>query len=102
MPRDDAECVAEGAAYVTMHHFGIDTGMASFPYLAGWARDTAVLRRNLGEIQTVATALIGAIAGVGDPYADGLGSWDRRDEAAAIKEMRAAEDALEREVPDGA
>lgn len=25
VPRDDAECVAEGAAYVALHRFGIDT-----------------------------------------------------------------------------
>lgn len=76
--RDDAECVAEGAAYVTMHHFGLDTGLTSFPYLAGWAKDRAVLRRNLAEIQGIADRLIGAIGGVGDPYADGYGSFEQR------------------------
>jgi hypothetical protein len=63
IPRADAETVAESAAFVVMSHFGIDTGGYSFPYLAQWARDRAVLKRNLGEIQRVATTLITAIGG---------------------------------------
>lgn len=74
--RDDAECVAEGAAYTALHRFGIDTGSVSFPYLAGWARDTTVLRRNLAAIQQIADRLITAVEAVGDPYADGYGSFD--------------------------
>ncbi len=57
----DAECVTEGAAFVTLHHFGLDTGPSAFPYLAGWAKDPAVLRRNLAGIAVVALA-IGAAA----------------------------------------
>src|SRR5215213_528384 len=91
VPRDDAECVAEGAAYVTMQHFGLDTGTVSFPYLAGWAKDRAVLRRNLAEIQQIGTRLIGAIKGVGDPYADGYGSFDQADPWAAVRDELLAE-----------
>lgn len=61
--RRDAEAVAEGSAYVVLQHFGIDTGQKSFPYIAGWARDKDVLRRNLNEIQTIATQIISVIAG---------------------------------------
>jgi antirestriction protein ArdC len=77
--RVDAEAVAEGAAFVTMSHFGLEVGDASFPYIAGWAKDRAVLKRNLGEIQKVASGLITAIEGVGDPYADGYGAFDQAD-----------------------
>ncbi len=83
--RDDAECVAEGAAYMTMSHFNVDTGTTSFPYLAGWAQDKDVLRRNLSEIQKIGTGLISAIEGVGDPYADGYGSFNQADPWAAVR-----------------
>ncbi len=59
--RRDAETVAEGAAFVVMAHHGLDTAGSSFPYLATWARDTAVLKRNLTAIQQTAATLIGAI-----------------------------------------
>jgi hypothetical protein len=94
--RDDAECVAEGAAYVTMHHFGLDTGATSFPYLAGWAKDRAVLRRNLAEIQQIGTRLITAIEDVGDPYANGYGSFAHADPWAALRDDLLAEHEAER------
>lgn len=62
----DAETVAESSAFVVLAHFGIDTGSYSFPYVATWAQDTRVLKRNLVEIRRVASRLIGAIEGVGD------------------------------------
>ena len=63
--RRDAETVAEGAAFVVLAHHGLDTGRYSFPYLATWARDVAVLKRNLAAVQQTANVLIGAIAGTG-------------------------------------
>jgi len=75
--RRNAEAVAEGAAFVTMSHFGLDVGDASFPYIAGWAEDRNILRRNLGEIQQVGSRLITAIEGIDDPYADGYGAFSR-------------------------
>jgi antirestriction protein ArdC len=59
--RRDAETVAEGAAFVVMAHHGLDTAGYSFPYLATWAQDVAVLKRNLTAIQQTAAVLIGAI-----------------------------------------
>src|SRR5215211_2222662 len=100
VPRDDAECVAEGAAYVTMQHFGLDTGTTSFPYLAGWAKDNQVLRRNLAEVQQVATRLITAIEGVGDPYADGYGSFADADPWAAVRDELLAEAEADRRLGD--
>jgi antirestriction protein ArdC len=61
--RRDAETVAEGAAFVVLAHHGLDTAGYSFPYLATWAQDVAVLKRNLAAIQQTANTLIGAIAG---------------------------------------
>lgn len=67
--RRDAETVAEGAAFVVLAHHGLDTAGYSFPYLATWARDIAVLKRNLAAIQQTANILIGAVAGdaAGEP-----------------------------------
>jgi len=60
---EDAETVAEGAAYTVLAHFGLDTSGYSFGYVAHWARDVAVVRRNLAAIQQVAHRLIVAIEG---------------------------------------
>jgi hypothetical protein len=63
--------VAEGAAFVVLAHHGLDTSGYSFPYLATWARDVAVLKRNLAAIQQTANVLIGAVAGdAGDEPCD--------------------------------
>lgn len=68
--RHDAETVAESSAFVTLQHFGIDTGRYSFPYVAFWARDRDVLKRNLHEIQQVSTRLIQAVEGIADPWSE--------------------------------
>jgi len=60
---EDAETVAEGAAYTVLSHFDLDTSGYSFGYVAEWARDLAVVRRNLAAIQQVAHRLIVAIEG---------------------------------------
>lgn len=59
--REDAEDVAESAAYVALSHFGIDTGDYSFGYVAGWAKDMTVVKRNLAEVQRIAHEMIEAI-----------------------------------------
>ncbi len=59
--REDAETVAESSAFVVLAHYGIDAGSYSFPYVARWAKDKAVLRRNLAEVQGVAAGLIAGI-----------------------------------------
>lgn len=59
----DAETLAEGAAYVTLAHFGLDTSGYSFGYVAGWAQDMGVFRRNVAAIQVTARTLIAAIEG---------------------------------------
>jgi hypothetical protein len=61
--RADAEDVAESAAYVTLMHRGIDTSDYSFGYIAGWAKDMAVFRRNLGEVQKISHQMIVIIEG---------------------------------------
>jgi antirestriction protein ArdC len=61
--RRDAETVAEGAAFVVMAHHGLETAGYSFPYLATWAQDMGVFKRNLTAIQQTAAILIGALAG---------------------------------------
>ena len=60
---EDAETVAESTAYVTLAHFGLDTSGYSFGYVAGWAGDMAVFRRNLASIQQTAHTLILAVTG---------------------------------------
>ncbi len=58
---EDAETVAESAAYVTLAHFGLDTSGYSFGYVAHWAREMTVFRRNVAAIQQTAQQLIVAI-----------------------------------------
>jgi hypothetical protein len=59
--RDDAETVTEGAAYVMLTHFGIDSAGYSFPYIAAWAEDREVLTRNLAGVQQTAHTIIRGI-----------------------------------------
>jgi antirestriction protein ArdC len=63
--RAENECVAEGIAYIVCAHFGVDTGERSFPYVAGWAKDKAVLKSVLGTIQTASATLIDGVLGSG-------------------------------------
>jgi hypothetical protein len=59
IPRQDAETIAESAAYVVGAHYGFDTGVRSFPYVALWAQDKKVLDQNLSSIRDVATRILG-------------------------------------------
>ena len=61
LDRRDAETVAESAAFVLLHHFGLDTSGYTFPYVAGWAEDKAVLRRNLEAIRVTAATFLEAL-----------------------------------------
>ena len=61
IPRRDAETIAESAAFAIGAHFGFDTGVRSFPYVALWAQDKKVLEQNLGSIRRVATTIIEAL-----------------------------------------
>jgi hypothetical protein len=56
--RPEEECIAESVAYVVCAHFGLETGEASFPYVATWAKEPAVFRKVLGTIQSVSAAII--------------------------------------------
>ena len=59
----EAETIAEGAAFVVLHHYGLDAGDYTFPSVARWAQDRAVLARNLEAIRATAAVLIAAIEG---------------------------------------
>jgi hypothetical protein len=61
IPRQDAETIAESAAFVVGAHYGFDTGVRSFPYVALWAQDKKVLENNLGAIRRVSTTIIDAL-----------------------------------------
>jgi len=61
MPRRDAETIAESAAFAVGAHFGFDTGVRSFPYVALWAQDKKVLEQNLDAVRRVATRMIEGI-----------------------------------------
>jgi hypothetical protein len=58
IPRRDAEIIAESAAYVVGAHYGFDTGVRSFPYVALWAQDEKVLSENLTAIQRVSNTIL--------------------------------------------
>jgi antirestriction protein ArdC len=59
----DVETVAECAAFVVLNHYGIDSSGYTFPYVARWAQDRAVLKRNLDAIQKAAHQIIAAVEG---------------------------------------
>ena len=61
IPRQDAETIAESAAFVVGAHYGFDTGVRSFPYVALWAGDKNVLDKNLGDIRKVASTILEAL-----------------------------------------
>lgn len=58
MPREDAETVAEAAAYCVLSYFGLDSSEYSFPYISCWAEDQSVLKRNLEAIQRTADLIL--------------------------------------------
>jgi len=58
IPRRDAETIAESAAFAVGAHFGFDSGVRSFPYVALWAQDKKVLKQNLASIHKVATVML--------------------------------------------
>ena len=61
MSRRNAETIAESVAFTVGAHFGFDTGIRSFPYVALWAEDKKVLEQNLADIRKVSTRIIDAL-----------------------------------------
>jgi len=61
--RRDAETVAESAAFVVLTHYGIDSSGYTFPYVATWAQDRTVLKRNLASVQQTSHRIIAGIEG---------------------------------------
>lgn len=59
--RADEETIAESVAYVVCGHFGFDTGIRSFPYVAGWAGEEKRLRNNLSAVRSISDKMIGAM-----------------------------------------
>ena len=56
--RPEEECIAESVAFVVCSHFGLETGEASFPYVATWAMEPAVFQKVLTTIQGVSATII--------------------------------------------
>jgi len=68
MSRRNAETIAESVAFTVGAHFGFDTGVRSFPYVALWAEDKKVLEQNLADIRKVSTKVIDALmSAAGEP-----------------------------------
>jgi hypothetical protein len=61
MPRRNAETIAESVAFTVGAHFGFDSGIRSFPYVALWAQDKKVLEQNFADIRKVSTKIIDAL-----------------------------------------
>jgi len=53
-----SETEAEAVSYVVLAHRGLDSGERSFPYIATWSKEKAVLKAALATIQTVSTTII--------------------------------------------
>jgi hypothetical protein len=62
IPRRDAETIAESVAFTVGAHFGFDSGLRSFPYVALWAQDKKVLENNLSAIRRVAGTILEELA----------------------------------------
>jgi hypothetical protein len=67
----DAETVAESVAFVFLDHYGIDTSGYSAPDIVGWARDPAVVGRNLDTVRTPSHVLLTACGGACPPLEEG-------------------------------
>jgi hypothetical protein len=50
--------MAESVAYVVCAHVGLDTGARSFPYVATWSQNAAVLKAAMARIQQVSNRII--------------------------------------------
>src|SRR4051795_11277974 len=59
----ESETEAEAVSYVVLAHHGLDSGTRSFPYIATWSQDKAVLKAALATIQTVSTTIIERVEG---------------------------------------
>lgn len=59
----ESETIAEAVAYVVCSHFGLDTGARSFPYIAVWSKDKAVLKNALGTVQRLSAKIIDGVEG---------------------------------------
>ncbi len=57
------ETVAESVSYITLAHFGLDSGERSFPYIATWSGDQKLLSQALGTIQKVSAIIIDRVEG---------------------------------------
>jgi antirestriction protein ArdC len=57
----EEETMAESVAYVVCAHFDLDTGERSFPYIATWSQDAAVLKGAMSRIQQVSNRIIGRL-----------------------------------------
>lgn len=61
IPRKYAETIAESAAFAVGAHFGFDSGVRSFPYVAVWSQEKRVLEENLAAIRTVTSKIIDSL-----------------------------------------
>ena len=64
IPRRDSETIAESAAFTVGAHFGFDSGVRSFSYVALWAEDKKVLEANLAAIRKVSTKMFDALESI--------------------------------------
>jgi hypothetical protein len=64
IPRQDAETIAESSAFVVGAHYGFDSGVRTFPYVAIWSRDKKVLEKNLGDIRKVSSTILDDLEGI--------------------------------------
>ncbi len=58
IPRNYAETIAESVAFTIGAHFGFDTGIRSFPYVALWSKDKKILEANLAAIRKISAKII--------------------------------------------
>ena len=62
--------MAESVAYVVCARFGVDTGERSFPYIATWSQDHAVLKSAMANAEDQGVRNVGDLV-VADARGDG-------------------------------
>jgi hypothetical protein len=57
----ESETTAESVAYVVLAHYGLDSGVRSFPYIATWSKDRKMLQQAMGTIQKTSATIIDGV-----------------------------------------
>jgi len=89
IPRRDAETIAESAAFVVGAHYGFDSGVRSFPYVALWSQDKKVLAQNLSSVRKVADTILHSLETTPKKFLNVSGKIEVTDQSFPTEEIMA-------------